>query len=122
MGDTGKFASTAEVQKYVPAWANATYNAEAYINQFIQGWESYVNVLMNYNWSDAYAAADNDTKKILTLFVCVNVAMDICMMDISGTDIRVAEFFFDRMTDIANKCFTQLKADASNQAIKDNAA
>lgn len=122
MADTGKFASITEIQKYVPSWANATYNAEAYINQFIQGWESYINVTMNYNWSDAYAAADSDTKKILTLFACVNVAMDVCSMDISGTDIRVAEFFFDRMTDVSNKCFSQLKEDAANQAIKDNAA
>ena len=122
MADTGIFASTSEVQKYVPIWANPTYNHVDYINQFIQGWESYINVTMNYNWSDNYGAADSDTKKILTLFVCVNVAMDICIMDISGTDIRVAEFFFDRMTDVSNKCFSQLKENASNEAIKNNAA
>lgn len=122
MGDTGVFASTTEVQKYVPSWASDTYNEEVHINQFIQGWESYINVTMNYNWSDNYATADNDTKKILTLFACANVAMDICSMDISGTDIRVAEFFFDRMTDVANKCFAQLKESASLEAIKDNAA
>ncbi len=122
MGDTGIFATTGEVQKYVPGWASDTYNEEAHINQFIKGWESYINVTMNYNWSDNYATADEDTKKILTLYVCAQVAMDICAMDISGTDIRVAEFFFDRMTDIANKCFSQLKEDATNQSIKKNAA
>ena len=78
MGDTGIFASTAEVQKYVPIWANATYNAEAYINQFISFWESYINVTMNYNWSDNYGAADIDTKRILSLFVVAQVVMDIC--------------------------------------------
>ena len=122
MGDTGIFATTAEVQKYVPGWASATYNEEAHINQYIKGWESFINITMNYNWSDNYAGADVDTKKILTLFVCANVAMDICIMDISGTDIRVAEFFFDRMTDVSNKCFSQLKENASNEAIKNNAA
>ena len=119
---TGIFATLAEVQKYVPKWANATYNAEAYIDQFTSFWESYVNVTMNYNWSDAYADADTDTKRILSLFVVAHVVMDICSMDISGTQVRVAEFFFDRMTDVANKCYTQLKEDATNQAIKDNAA
>lgn len=122
MVDTGIFATTAEVQMYIPVWASATYNAEAYINQFISFWESYINVTMNYNWSDKYAAADTDTKRILSLFVVAHVVMDICSMDASGTDIRVAEFFFDRMTDVANKAFTQLKEDSVNQIINDNAA
>ncbi len=122
MGDTGIFATTAEVQKYVPKWANDTYNEEAHINQYIKGWESFINITMNYNWSDNYGTADEDTKKILTLYVCAQVAMDVCAMDISGTDIRVAEFFSDRMTDVANKVFSQLKENASNEAIKNNAA
>ena len=119
---TGIFATLAEVQKYVPIWANATYSAVDYVDQFTSFWESYVNVAMNYNWSDNYVAANIDTKRILSLFVVAQVVMDICAMDDSGTDSRTAEFFFDRMTDVANKAFSQLKEDASLQAIKDNAA
>ncbi len=119
---TGIFITIAEVQKLVPIWANATYNAEAYIDQYTSFWESYINVTMNYNWSDNYAAADTDTKRILSQYVGAQVVMDILQNDISGTDIRVAEFFFDRMTDVINKCFTQLKESASLEAIKDNAA
>ncbi len=119
---TGIFITLAEVQKIIPIWANATYNAVAYIDQYTSFWESYVNVVMNYNWSDNYAAADTDTKRILSMYVGAQVAMDVCQNDISGTDIRVAEFWFDRMTDVANKCFTQLKEDSSLNSIKDNAA
>ena len=122
MADEGIFATTAEVQRCVPVWASATINDEAHINQYISFWESYINVTMNFNWSDNYAAANVDTKRILSLFVVAQVAMDVCMMDTSGTDTRTAEFFFDRMTDVANKAFSQLKEDASLEVIKDNAA
>lgn len=120
MADEGIFATTAEVQKYVPEWANATYNAEAYINQFISFWESYINNLTEYNFSDNYATLNVDVKRILSLMACANVAMDICAMDHSGTDIRVAEFFFDRMTDISNKAENKLKEDVIKNLIKDS--
>lgn len=119
MADTGIFATTAEVQRYIPNWANATYNAEAYINQFISFWENYVNNLCGYNWSDNYSSANADAKRLLSLFVVVNVAMDVCSMNISGTDIRTAEFFFDRMTDIANKAEKLIKENEKLNFIKD---
>ncbi len=119
-GDTGIFATTAEVQMYVPGWASATYNEEAHINQFISFWESYINCYCGYNFSDDYAGlASSDVKRLLSLFVVANVVMDICSMDISGTEIRVAEFFHDRMTDVANKAQSQLKEDVVVNLIKD---
>ena len=119
MDDTGIFATTAEVQRWVPSWASATYNAEAYINEYISFWESYANIICGHNFSDSYASENVDTKRLLSLFVCVNVAMDICSMDISGTDIRVAEFFFDRMTDSSNKALEQLKKNEAVNFIRD---
>lgn len=119
MVDTGIFATTAEVQKYVPTWANATYNAEAYINEFISFWESYINNVCNYNFSDNYSTLNVDAKRLLSLFVVANVVMDICSMDISGIGIRTAEFFFDRMTDVANKAEKQLKENEKTNFIKD---
>ncbi len=119
MGDTGIFATTGEVQKYVPIWANATYNAEEYINQFMKGWESYINSVCCYNFSDAYGTLNEDVKKILGLLATAHVVMDICAMDDSGTDSRTAEFFFDRMTDVANKCEKQLKTTEVVNFIKD---
>ncbi len=119
---TGIFATIAEVKVYLPTWHNTTYAADANIDQYTSFWESYVNVVMNYNWSDNYAAANVDTKRLLSLYVVAQVAMDVCMMDTSGTDTRTAEFFFDRTTDVVNKAFTQLKESATLEAIKDNAA
>ena len=119
MADEGVFATTADVQLHIPTWASSTYNAEAYINVFINEWEAYVNNLCGYNWSDHYAAANVDAKKILKLFVCACVAMDVCAMDISGTDIRTAEFFFDHMTNKANTAEKLIKEDEKLNFIKD---
>ncbi len=118
MADTGIFATTAEVQKYVPEWASSTYNTEAYINQYISFWESYINCVCGYNFSDTYSTLNVDVKRILSLCAVAHVVMDICSMDISGTDIRTAEFFFDRMTDVANKAEAKLK-DVVVNLIKD---
>src|SRR3990167_7306737 len=65
MADTGIFATTAEVQRKVGLNANATSNAEAYINDFMTQAESFINVISGKNWSDDYASLNVDIKGIL---------------------------------------------------------
>jgi hypothetical protein len=95
MADTGIFATTAQVQSFVPGWASATYNTEAYINTFIAYWETYLCDLTGYNLSTNYASLNAMMKKILGIYVALRCAINICDKDISGTDIRIAEFFYD---------------------------
>lgn len=121
MGDTGVFATTAEVQLWVPEWASATYNAEAYINEFIGNWEAIINNNEEQiNFSDTYSTLNRDFKLSLHQFVCANVAMHICSLDPSGTDLRTAEFFFDHMTAVAVKAEQVIKKNAAKMSIKNS--
>ncbi len=98
MADTGVFATTAQVQSFVPSWASATYNTEAYINTFIADWESVTGVFSGYDFSTNYATLNAIFKKVLGIYVSYMVAIEICDKDISGTDIRTAEFWRDSTT------------------------
>lgn len=121
MADTGIFATTAEVQMWVPTWASSTYNTETYINEFIAGWEAHINNNeAQINFSDIYSGLDADLKLTLHTFVCANVAMQICSMDTSGVSIRTAEFFFDHMTNVANTAERKLKEDSTLNKIKNS--
>ena len=95
MADTGVFATTAQVQSFVPAWASATYNTEAYINTFIAYWETYLCNLTGYDLSTNYATLNTMMKKLLGIYCGLRCAINICDKDISGIDIRTAEFFYD---------------------------
>lgn len=65
MVDTGIFATTAEVQRKVGANASATSNVEAYINDFMAQAESFINVIVGFNFSDVYSNLNADVKAIL---------------------------------------------------------
>jgi len=95
MADTGIFATTAQVQSFVPAWASATYNAESYINTFIAYWETYLCNITGYDLSANYASLNAMMKKILGIYAALRCSINICDKDTSGTDIRTAEFFYD---------------------------
>ncbi|MFA5037479.1 MAG: hypothetical protein WC479_09935 [Candidatus Izemoplasmatales bacterium] len=95
MADTGIFATTAQVQSFVPAWASATYNTEAYINTFIAYWETYLCNLTGYDLSTNYAGLNAMMKKTLGIYVSLRCAINICDKDTTGADIRTAEFFYD---------------------------
>jgi len=84
MADTGIFATTAEVQAKVGANMSATYNVEAYINQFMAEAESYINAECRYNYSDAYAGLNADVKAILKMVASSLAAMDVIQADPSG--------------------------------------
>lgn len=102
MADTGVFATTAEVQLWMPTWVSSTYNAESYINEFIGCWESYINNNDQFvNLSDSYSTNNIDLKLTAHGFVCAMVAMQVATLDPSGTDIRTYETFMDLMTNAA---------------------
>lgn len=109
MADTGIFATTAQVQMYVPIWANATYNAEAYINEFIARWETYLCFITGYDLVTNYATLSTQMKQLLGIYVSLKCAQNICDKDTSGTDIRIAEFFYDSISAQTAKLESQIK-------------
>lgn len=90
MVDTGIFATTAEVQRFVGTNASATYNVEAGINQYISFIEAFINVTCGYNFSDNYTSLNVDTKRLLSLAACSGVAMLVLNTDMAGFN-KIAE-------------------------------
>jgi len=88
MGDTGIFATTAEIARKAGANASATSIAEAYTNDFITQAESYINTASNYNWSDAYAGLNADVKGILKEAGSSLAAIYCIQYDMSGFTSR----------------------------------
>lgn len=89
MADTGIFATTAEVQQKVGAGASATSNTEAFINSFMFQAESYINSQTRFNFSDAYAGLNDDTKGILQECATCIAAIYVISYDLSGYDSRI---------------------------------
>jgi len=91
MADEGIFATTAEVQRKVGANASATANVEAYINQFMTEAESEINAMTRFNWSDAYAALNDDVKGLLKLAASNLAAIHVLNFDPSKIPHREFE-------------------------------
>ena len=83
-GDTGIFATTAEVQRKVHVNASATSNVEAYINQFMTEVESLINVITTRNWSDDYGTLDVDVKGILKMAASEMAALMVEAYDLDA--------------------------------------
>ena len=110
MADTGIFATTAEVQRKAGANANTTANVEAYINDFMTQAESKINVLSQYNWSDAYSGLNADVKAILKEAASNLAAMYVIQYDMSGFTSRFeAETMLDVLKDGFNQALALLK-------------
>jgi hypothetical protein len=88
MVDTGIFATTAEIGYKAGANASATSKAEAYTNSFIAQAESFINTRTLYNWSDAYAGLNADTKAILKEAGSSLAAIYVIQYDMSGFTSR----------------------------------
>ena len=101
MADTGIFATTAEVQRKAGANANTTANVEAYINDFMTQAESKINVLSQYNWSDAYSGLNADVKGILKEAASNLAAMYVIRFE--------AETMLDVLKDGFNQALALLK-------------
>lgn len=110
MADTGIFATTAEVQHKCTAFANATYTAEAYTNDFMTQAESLINCVTGWNWSDVYASLNVDVKGILKMAASAKAAMLCIHQDTSGfPSVRLAELALDILRDEYNLGIAQLK-------------
>lgn len=115
------FATTAEVQLWIPTWASATYNVEAYILEFAAAAESDVNNNeAMINLSDTYATNNTDLKLTAHKYVCLKTALAIVQMDTSGTDIRTAELFMDWATNEIKDCEIRLTRKENIVAIKES--
>ena len=103
MADTGIFATTAEVQRKVGGFANATPNTEAYINDFMTQAESHINVRTRFNWSDAYSGLDVDVKGLLKEAASNLAAMYVIVYNMDGwTSQAKVETLLDVLLDRAN--------------------
>ena len=110
MADTGIFATTAEVLRKVGANASATSSAEAYVNQYMTEAESQINTACRYNFSDAYAGLDADTKGILKETASNLAAIYVIMYDMSGFTSRIeAEDMINILRDAALRNIKILK-------------
>jgi len=109
MADTGIFATTSEVQAKVGANASTTYNAEAYINQFMTEIESLINTETGVNFSDLYTSLNADVKGILKLAASNHAAMMVWNADPSGIPAREYETKLDVLRDGFTKAMGLLK-------------
>ena len=89
MADTGIFATTAEVQRKTGEGASLVSNTEAYINQYMTEAESEINSVCRYNFSDAYAGLNADTKGILKQVASNMAAIYVIQYDMSGYASRI---------------------------------
>lgn len=109
-GDTGIFATTAEVIRKAGANASATSAAEAYINDYMTQIESSINDEVRFNFSDNYADLDVDVKGILKE-VASNLAAIYVIAYEPGdfNSVPEARFIVDILFDRAQKLIKQLK-------------
>ena len=120
MADTGIFATTEEVQRKAGANASTTSNVEAYINDFMTQAESQINAETSYNWSDAYAGLNADTKAILKLAASNLAAMYVIQYDMSGfTSREEAETMLDVLYDGYRNAIKTLRDKAQAQFVQD---
>jgi hypothetical protein len=89
MGDTGIFATMAEVQYKAGANASATSKAEAYVNSYMTQAESLINSICRYNFSDNYAALNADVRGILKEVASNIAAIYVISYDMSGFTSRI---------------------------------
>ena len=100
--DTGIFATTAEVERKAGANASAVSKAEAYVNQYMTEAESTINSMARFNFSDAYAALNVDTKNILKEISSNLAAIYVIQYDMSGYTSRTeAEDMINILRDAA---------------------
>lgn len=110
MADTGIFASTSDVEKKCGANASATSKAEAYCNKYLFQVESQINADCRYNFSDNYAALNDDTKGILQEIATNLAAIYTIQYDMSGYSSRIeAEDMINILRDAALRNIKLLK-------------
>lgn len=102
MAYTGIFATLNDVQYKAGANASATSKAEAYVNSFMAQVESEINATCRFNFSDAYASLNADTKGILCEIASNLAAIYVISYDMSGFTSRIeAEDMINILRDAA---------------------
>ena len=110
MADTGKFASTAHVERKAGANASATSKAEGYCNDYLAQIESQINGVCRYNFSDNYSTLNVDTKEILKEIATNLAAIYVIQYDMSGFTSRIeAEDMINILRDAALRDIKLLK-------------
>ena len=122
MGDTGIFATTAEVQRKVGANASSTSNTEDYINDFISQAESHINVETTFNWSDVYSTLNVDVKGILKKAASALAAIDVINYDMSSfSRLLEVQTRVSILKDQADECIKILKEKDTAQIFMEEA-
>jgi hypothetical protein len=110
MVDTGIFATTAEVERKAGANCSTTSKAEAYVNQYMTEAESEINATARFNFSDAYAGLNADTKGLLKQAASNLAAIYVIQYDMSGFTSRIeAEDMINVLRDGYLRCIAILK-------------
>ena len=110
MSDTGIFCTTAQVEMKAGANCSATSKAESYVNFYMIQAESLINAASKYNFSDAYAALNADTKGILAEVASNLAAIYVIQYDMSGFTSRIeAEDMINILRDAALRGIALLK-------------
>ena len=89
MADEGIFTKNADIQARAGINANTTSKATAATDVYVLNIEGTINVMTNYNWSDAYTAGLNaDVQGMLTDIGASMCAIIVILSDMSGYTSR----------------------------------
>ena len=84
MAHEGIFATSSEITTKMGRGYDSVNITEAIINDLAAQSESYLNVLTGYNWSDNYAAANGDVKRLLSMASSAICGIWGAMYSVSG--------------------------------------
>jgi len=102
MADDGIWTKNADILAKAGANANAIAKATAATDVYVLEIESMVNVMTRYNWSDAYAGLNADTKHLLKEITSNLCAINVIQWDMSGFTSRTeAEDMINVLRDVA---------------------
>lgn len=89
MAEEGTFCNNADVKRKAGAGVSSVSSAEAYTNDYITQAESYINAFTRHNFTDTYAALNNDVKFILKEATSNLAAIYAIMYDFTGYPSRI---------------------------------
>ena len=91
MASTGIFANTDEVIRKAGNNLSISSKTDDFINDYSTQAESEINVATKYNWSDAYAGLDADTKGLLKEGASNLAAIYVINYDAGDIGIKISE-------------------------------
>jgi len=119
MASSGIFANTDEVIRKAGNNLSVSSKTDEFINDYLTQAESEINVATKYNWSDAYAGLDVDTKGILKKAATCSAAIDVIVYDMSEMGRSEAENRINVLRDTLLRMLGILK-DKAKQAFMDD--